>query len=272
MSQSKFSATSQNQVSFNGVDSKASIPMHSCRHLSSLTATSGTTRIWNILPWLLETTFHHAPTPSANTFCAAAHPNGLALWFPSNGNRRVGRPLWGALGAPGSSRSVIPAHFWPSKVSVWRLRPPHLPFWEAESGLLLEQDAKESTESMKLELLETVTLDSTRPFLWSKDIERRKPVPKSLNICQFFLALGKLQTNHHHSRTFVKLHQQIHPKPPGISGAHEDFVVREYGKTHCVHQIFHAKRADLLVDHRVGGAVEIGRQSAIWSWRNTEKL
>jgi hypothetical protein len=79
MPQSKFSATSQNQVSFNGVDSKASIPMHSCRRLSSFTPTSGTTRIWNILPWLLETTFHHAPTPSANTFCAAAHPNGLAL-------------------------------------------------------------------------------------------------------------------------------------------------------------------------------------------------
>lgn len=98
--------------------------------------------------------------------------------------------------------------FDPSKVSVWRLRPPHLPFWEAESGLLLEQDAKESTESMKLELLETVTLDSTRPFLWSKDIERRKPVSKNLNICQFFLALGKLQTNHHHPRTFAKLHQQ----------------------------------------------------------------
>ena len=44
----------------------------------------------------------------------------------------------------------------------------------------------------------------------------------------------------------------------GISGAHEDFAVREYGKTHCAHQIFHAKRADLLVDHRVGGGVEIG--------------
>ena len=61
----------------------------------------------------------------------------------------------------GSNRSVTPVFDpWnPWKVSVWRLRPPHLPFWDAESGLLLEQDAKESTESMKLELLETVTPD-----------------------------------------------------------------------------------------------------------------
>lgn len=34
------------------------------------------------------------------------------------------------------------------QVSVWRLRPPHLPFWDVDSGLLLEQDAKESTDSM----------------------------------------------------------------------------------------------------------------------------
>jgi hypothetical protein len=78
-----------------------------------------------------------------------------------------------------------------------------------------------------------------------------------------FLGIGKVADQSPPSPDICQTPPAIHPKPPGISGAHEDFAVREYGKTHCVHQIFHAKRADLLVDHRVGGAVEIGRQSAI---------